>query len=173
MDVAPIRSRMSIGGHPIHPMLIHFPVAALLGLVCTDLGYALTGDSFWARAGTWLAAIGMLGSWFSGAIGALDLILVREIRRLVIAWCHAIFAVMLLSLATLNWMLRAGDLDEQLILPWGLYLSLLSGVMISLTSLLGGELVYDHAVGVSATKSIDRARRQQEIRKIEEDNLVD
>lgn len=172
MDVAPIRSRMSIAGHPIHPMLIHFPVAALLGLICTDLGYAFTGDPFWARAGTWLAAIGMLGGWFSGAIGALDLILVKEIRRLVIAWCHGIFAVMLLSLATLNWMLRAGDV-EALIIPWGLYVSLLSGVMISLTSLLGGELVYDHAVGVSAGKSIDRARRQQDIRKIEEDNLVD
>ena len=172
MDVAPIRSRMALFGHPIHPMMIHFPVAALLGLIGTDIGYALTGDSFWARAGTWLAAIGMLGGWFSGLIGVLDLVLVREIRRLVIAWCHGIMAVMLLSLATLNWLLRLGDV-EGLIIPWGLYVSLLSGVMISITSFLGGQLVYDHAVGVAAEKSINRARRNEKIRNIEEDRLVD
>ncbi|MGM0570529.1 DUF2231 domain-containing protein [Marinobacter sp.] len=172
MDVAPIRSRMALFGHPIHPMLIHFPVAALLGLIGTDIGYAISGDAFWARAGTWLAAIGMLGGWFSGAIGLLDLVLVKAIRRLVIAWCHGIMAVMLLSLATLNWLLRLGD-AQALIVPWGLYVSLLSGVMISITSFLGGQLVYDHAVGVASEKSVDRARRNEEIRKMEEDRPVD
>lgn len=172
MGVAPIRSRMAIFGHPIHPMLIHFPVAALLGLICTDIGYALTGDSFWARAGTWLAAIGVFGGWFSGLIGVLDLILVKAIRRLVIAWCHGIMAVMLLSLATLNWLLRLGD-AQALIIPWGLYVSLVSGVMISITSFLGGQMVYDHAVGVAADKSVERARRDQQIRQIEKKRLVD
>src|SRR5690554_2590918 len=172
MDVAPIRSRMALFGHPIHPMLIHFPVAALLGLSGTDIGYALTGDSFWARASTWLAAIGMMGGWFSGAIGVLDLLLVKAIRRLVIAWCHGIMAVMLLSLATLNWLLRLGDV-EALIIPWGLYVSLVSGVMISITSFLGGQMVYDHAVGVAADKSVERARRDQQIRQIEKKRLVD
>lgn len=168
MDVAPIHSRMALFGHPIHPMLIHFPVAALLGLIGTDIGYAISGDDFWARAGTWLAAIGMLGGWFSGTIGLLDLLLVKAIRRLVIAWCHGIMAVMLLSLATFNWLLRVGD-AEALILPWGLYVSLLSGVMISITSLLGGQLVYDYAVGVAAEKSINRARRKRKIRQMDED----
>ncbi len=172
MGVAPIRSRMAIFGHPIHPMLIHFPVAALLGLICTDIGYALTGDSFWARAGTWLAAIGVFGGWFSGLIGVLDLVLVKAIRRLVIAWCHGIMAVMLLSLATLNWLLRLGD-AQALIIPWGLYVSLVSGVMISITSFLGGQMVYDHAVGVAADKSVERARRDQQIRQIEKKRLVD
>ena len=172
MGVAPIRSRMAIFGHPIHPMLIHFPVAALLGLICTDIGYALTGDSFWARAGTWLAAIGVFGGWFSGLIGVLDLVLVKAIRRLVIAWCHGIMAVMLLSLATLNWLLRLGD-AQALIIPWGLYVSLVSGVMISITSFLGGQMVYDHAVGVAADKSVERARRDQQIRQIEKKRLMD
>ncbi len=172
MGVAPIRSRMAIFGHPIHPMLIHFPVAALLGLICTDIGYALTGDSFWARAGTWLAAIGVFGGWFSGLIGVLDLVLVKAIRRLVIAWCHGIMAVMLLSLATLNWLLRLGD-AQALIIPWGLYVSLLSGVMISITSFLGGQMVYHHAVGVAADESVERARRDEQIRQIEKKRLVD
>lgn len=142
-----ISSKMSIAGHPIHPMLIHFPVAALIGLIAADLAYVLTGDYFWARAGVWLVGVGVVGGWVSGSVGLLDLLLVDKIRRLITAWCHAILAVMLLSLATLNWMLRIGQADAA-ILPWGLYLSLASGVLIGLTSFFGGQLVYDHAVGV-------------------------
>lgn len=150
-----IVSRMSILGHPIHPMLIHFPVAALLLLIATDIGYVLTGDFFWARAGVWLAGIGMAGGWVSGSVGLLDLVIVEQIRRLITAWCHALLAVMLLSIATLNWFIRVGE-PEALILPWGLYLSLLTGFLITITSLLGGELVYDHAVGVSPDKMAER-----------------
>ena len=142
-----IISKMSIAGHPIHPMLIHFPVAALLGLIATDLAYVLTTDPFWARASLWLAGVGALGGWVSGSAGLIDLMAVPRIRRLVTAWCHALLAVMLLSLASLNWLLRYGDAAGQ-ILPWGLYLSLLTGGLIGLTSYLGGRLVYDFAVGV-------------------------
>src|SRR5690606_28634478 len=98
----PIMSRMSLGGHPIHPMLIHFPVAALMGMVATDLAYLFSGDYFWARAGLWLAGTGALGGWVSGTVGLIDLISVPRIRRLISAWCHATLAVMLLSLASLN-----------------------------------------------------------------------
>lgn len=162
----PVISKLAIAGHPIHPMLIHFPVAALLGLFATDLAFVMTDDFFWARAGFWLATVGVFGGWLSGLIGLLDLILVRAIRRLVTAWCHGLMAVMLLSLATLNWMLRLGD-PAALIVPWGLYLTLLSGFMIGLTSFLGGQLVYDHAVGVAGEKSTLRAQKQQQIKDLE------
>lgn len=154
-----IISRMSIRGHPIHPMLIHFPVAALLLLIASDIAYVLTGDFFWARAGLWLAGVGVAGGWVSGSVGLLDLIIVEQIRRLIVAWCHAVLAVMLLSIATLNWFLRIGE-PELLILPWGLYLSLLTGLLITVTSLLGGQLVYDHAVGVSPEKMAERRESQ-------------
>ncbi|MFY0664845.1 MAG: DUF2231 domain-containing protein [Natronospirillum sp.] len=147
MPLQSIASRMSIKGHPIHPVLIHFPVAALLGLVCTDLAYLWTGDFFWARASIWLVGIGALGGWVSGTVGLIDLLIVPRIRRLITAGCHAILAVMLLSLASLNWLLRLGD-PAAVVWPWGLYLSLLTAGVIALTSFLGGKLVYEFAVGV-------------------------
>lgn len=143
----PIMSKMAIGAHPIHPMVIHFPVAALIGLMATDIAYLLSEDYFWARASLWLAGIGALGGWISGSIGLIDLIAVPRIRRLITAWCHAILAVMLLSLASLNWLFRI-DGATALIWPWGLYLSLLTGLLIAVTSTLGGKLVYERAVGV-------------------------
>ncbi|BBI51790.1 hypothetical protein HORIV_42110 [Vreelandella olivaria] len=40
-----------------------------------------------------------------------------RIRRLITGWSHAIVAVVMLSLASLNWLLRFND--PSAILPWG------------------------------------------------------
>lgn len=142
-----IPSRAAIHGHPLHPMLIHFPVAALFGLVASDLGYLYSGDPFWARASLWLAGVGAFGGWIASSMGLVDLLLVRRVRRLITAWCHAILAVMMLSLASLNWLQRY--LAAEHIFPWGLYLSALTALLIVLAALLGGKLVYEHTVGVN------------------------
>ncbi|QDP73349.1 DUF2231 domain-containing protein [Legionella israelensis] len=147
MSQEPIISRMSIAGHPIHPMLIHFPVAALLGLMATDCAYIYTKDFFWARAGFWLAVVGTLGGALSGLIGLIDLITVARIRRLISGWCHAIFAITMLSLATFNWLLRMPDPAVN-IFPAGVYMSFLTTFLIFLTSIMGGQLVYEYGVGV-------------------------
>lgn len=157
----PIFSRMAILGHPLHPMLIHFPVAALVSVIATDLAYVFTADDFWARAGLWLTGVGALGGWVSGTAGLVDLVSVPRIRRLITAWCHAIFAVMLLSLATFNWLLRVGEPAAQ-IWPWGLYLSLFSGALITITGVLGGRLVYEFAVGVDTDHEAKKSRPSRE-----------
>ncbi|MDX9875566.1 MAG: DUF2231 domain-containing protein [Spongiibacteraceae bacterium] len=143
----PILSRVTLFGHPLHPMLVHFPVAALVGLGGSDLAYIWTGDPFWARAGLWLAGVGAAGGWAASSLGVADLILVRRIRRLITGWCHAILAVMMLSLASMNWLLRFDDAERH-VLPWGFSLTLFTALLIALTAALGGRLVYEHAVGV-------------------------
>lgn len=142
----PIISRMSVAGHPIHPMLIHFPVAFLLGLVGADLTYIYTADPFWARVGLWLAGLGSLGGWLAALAGLVDLVFVVHIRNLAIAWIHALLAVMTLSLASFNWLLRFNDTSGFNL--WGLYITLLTAALITVTSVLGGQMVYGHAVGV-------------------------
>jgi uncharacterized membrane protein len=142
-----IISRAAIAGHPLHPMMIHFPVAALLGLVASDLAYLWSSDPFWSRASLWLAGIGSLGGWLASLAGLIDLLIVERIRLKITAWCHAIIAVMMLSLATLNWLLRYQGLEQHMQL-WCLYLSLLTAGLIALAAYLGGRLVYEQAVGV-------------------------
>lgn len=147
----PILSRAAIAGHPLHPMMIHFPVAALIGLVGTDAAHLAGGDPFWARAGLWLAGVGALGGWGASLAGLVDLLSVARIRRLLTAWMHALAAVMMLSMATLNWLLRLGDDPGTHIAPWGLALTLLTAAFIGLAAYLGGRLVYEHAVGVDTS----------------------
>lgn len=144
----PILSRAAVAGHPLHPMLIHFPVAALIGLLGTDAAYLWTGDPFWSRASVWLAGVGAGGGWLASLAGLVDLLFIRRVRRLITAWGHALIAVMMLSLATFNWMLRVGGDPGRLVAPWGLGLTLLTAAFIGLAAYLGGRLVYEHAVGV-------------------------
>lgn len=143
-----IRSRISIAGHPVHPTMVHFPIALLLAGFASDAAYFFTTDFFWARASLWLIGVGALGGWVAGSVGLLELIISHPLRYLITAWNHAILAVVMLSLATFNWMIRYEHATE-LILPWGIYLSLLTSALILLTSLLGGQLVYEHGVGVN------------------------
>jgi len=155
MAKSPIRSRAAVSGHPLHPALIHFPIAALLMLVGSDIGYLLTRDPFWARAGLWLAGVGVAGGAISGFAGAIDLVTVARIRRLVTAWAHGLLAVMLLSLASFNLLLRLDDMVAHL-LPWGLYVSLLTAALIKVTGFLGAQLVYEYAVGVDVAEADSR-----------------
>lgn len=147
----PILSRAAIAGHPLHPMMIHFPVAALIALVGADAAYVYGGDPFWARAGVWLSGVGALGGWVASLAGLVDLLTVTRIRRLITAWGHALIAVMMLSLATLNWLLRLGEDPGALVRPWGLGMSVLTAGFIALAAYLGGRLVYEHAVGVDTS----------------------
>jgi uncharacterized membrane protein len=43
------RSTASIVGHPIHPMLIPFPIACFVGTLLTDITYWRTADMLWAN----------------------------------------------------------------------------------------------------------------------------
>lgn len=143
----PIASSMAIFGHPVHPMLVHFPVAALLGLVASDVAFIYTEDPFWARLGLWLAGVGSLGGWVAALFGFLDWLVVRKIRAMVSASIHGILAITMLSLASFNWIWRLDDAIAP-ILPWGIYVSVLTAAMIAVTSALGGILVFEYGVGV-------------------------
>lgn len=148
----PIPSRIGIGGHPLHPALVHFPVAMLTALVGADVVYMLSGDPFWQRAGLWLSGVGTFGGWAAGMLGLADWLIVGRIRRLVSGACHAITAVMMLSVASLNWIIRLNPVP-----PDGmqvhLFLSLFTAALVALAGWLGGRLVYEHAVGVAPHES--------------------
>ncbi|NBD21033.1 DUF2231 domain-containing protein [Aquabacterium fontiphilum] len=148
----PIHSRVRLAGHPLHPMLVHFPVAMLLAVLGADLGHWLTGDGFWQRAALWLAGVGAAGGWVAGAVGTADWMLTRRIRNLVTAACHGVAAVMMLSIATLSWYWRwlAGPAEEPLWLA--VLLSVLAAALVGLASMLGGRLVYEQAVGVVTSR---------------------
>ena len=54
------RSTAQIGGHPIHPMLIPFPIVCFIGTLVTDIVFVNNGDPGWATASRYLLGIGLV-----------------------------------------------------------------------------------------------------------------
>jgi len=92
--------------------------------------------------------VGALGGWAASLAGLVDLLAVAAVRRKITAWGHALIAVMMLSLASMNWALRLLADPAQWLWPWGLGLSLGTAAFIALAAYLGGRLVYEQGVGV-------------------------
>jgi uncharacterized membrane protein len=145
-------SRVSVARHPLHPMLVHFPIALLMVALVTDLAFWYTGDPFWARMSHWLIGFGTLGGFAAAATGTVELLWVRDIRLLTAAWSHFVAAMVLLSIASANWVMRLGA-QQEFIVPWGIYASALTFVALSMAGVVGGKLVYEHQVGVQVDRS--------------------
>lgn len=142
-----VESTANIAGHPIHPMLVLFPAAFLVGALVTDIVYAVNGASFWADASIWLVGAGLVMGAIAGLAGATDFFTLERPRQLTIGWVHAIGNVGVVVVSLINLLLRVGD-PAAAILPWGLVLSIIVSATLLVTGWAGGELAYRHGIGV-------------------------
>lgn len=138
---------VAVSRHPLHPALVTFPIAFLIGALPSDLAYLLLGDEFWARASLWLLGVGTLMGGVAGGAGTVELLAVQGIRHRAAAWSHFVMAVMLLSVGFINWLSRLHD-PQAAVWPMGLYLSALGALLVAAAGWLGGKLVFEDQVGV-------------------------
>ncbi|WP_417309345.1 DUF2231 domain-containing protein [Devosia sp.] len=141
-----IGSAVAVAGHPVHAMLVHFPIALVISTLGADGLYWLTADPFWVRAGLWAAGFAFAFGVLASIAGTIELLAVPGIRVRVASWNHAIAAVTLLAVVGANWGLRLNA--PEAVLPHGLLLSVLASVLTGLAGWHGGKLVFDHGVGL-------------------------
>lgn len=139
-------SVVALVGHPIHVMMVHFPIAFVVATLGIDILYWWTGDEFWVQAGLWSAGFAFWSGVAASIVGIAEMLLVPGIRVLEASWSHAVAAMTLVAIAGANWGERL--FNPELILPHGLILSLLASVMTGFAGWHGGKLVFDHGVGV-------------------------
>ncbi|CAN5259493.1 DUF2231 domain-containing protein [soil metagenome] len=144
-------SKIAVAGHPVHAMLVAFPVALAMCTLGADAFYWWTGDIFWARAALWASGMAFLLGVLAGISGTVELLLVAGIRARAASWTHFIIAVMLLSILGANWGYRLTSGFEQAVLPWGLLLSAFAAAFTAVTGWHGGKLVFDYQIGTSST----------------------
>jgi uncharacterized membrane protein len=140
-------SIVAVAGHPIHAMMVAFPIALTLTTLGSDLFFWWTGDVFWDRASLWACGAAFWLGIAAGIAGTAELLLVPGIRNRAASWTHAVAAMMLLSILGMNWGLRL-HADETAILPLGLALSGLGAVFVGLAGWHGGKLVFHHGIGL-------------------------
>src|SRR5690554_3099156 len=115
-------SFVSIKGHPIHPMLVPFPIAFLAGALLADIAFLFERRVFWAEASFWLLGAGVLLGVLAGLTGTLEATKVPKARNLAITWIHGGANVVVVIAAATNWTLRWGD-HAQAVVPTGIALS--------------------------------------------------
>jgi uncharacterized membrane protein len=161
-------STAKIGTHPIHPMLIPFPIAFLIATLFCDFAYWVTGAGGWAVAAMWLLGAALVMGAAAAIAGFVDFFGSERIRALSHAWQHMIGNVIAVTLALVSFGLRWGYGAESMVLPWGLLLSLAIVGILGFTGWRGGDLVYVHGVGMephatqttAGTLSEEEARRE-------------
>jgi uncharacterized membrane protein len=141
-----VGSAVALVGHPIHVIMVHFPIAFAIATLGVDVFYWFSGDAFWARVGIWSTGMAFWSGVAASIVGTGELLLVRGIRLLEASWSHAVAAMTLVAIVGANWGLRL--IDPASILPHGLVLSALASVMVGFAGWHGGKLVFAHGVGI-------------------------
>jgi uncharacterized membrane protein len=144
------RSTAQIAGHPIHPMLIPFPVAFFVATFACDLAFWQSGNPASATASLWLLGAGLVMAALAAVMGLIDLIGEPQIRQLSDAWLHAGGNIVAVLIELFNFYIRYPN-PAPAVIPNGLLLSLVVVLILLFTGWKGWEMVYRHRVGVSDT----------------------
>lgn len=142
-----VTSSVAIAGHPIHPIIVVFPVAFLTGAAGADIGYWLTQDFFWARASVWLIGLGLGAGILAAIVGMSDFLRVPRVQKRTAGWLHMLLNISALLLTGINFWLRVGN-PQAVVIPVGAILSIVVATLLGLGGWYGGELSFRHKVGV-------------------------
>jgi uncharacterized membrane protein len=157
-----LRSTAAINGHPLHPLLVPFPIAFLVGALLTDLTFQGSGDVFWARASAWLIGAGLVGGALAALAGFVDFIASERIRSIRNVWYHFIGNAIALILSAISLYLRLSG-EAPSVTGTELLLSVLVVLIFAVTGWLGGELVFRHGVGMAGERSALEIEREPQI----------
>ena len=142
------RSTASIAGHPIHPMLIPFPIAFFVATFVCDVVFWQTSNTMWATAAIWLLGAGIVMAALAALAGLTDVLGEPRIRALSDVWWHAGGNVVVVLIQLYNWWIRYSA-GTSAVVPEGLVLSLIVVCILVFTGWKGWEMVYRARVGVA------------------------
>lgn len=158
-------SKAKIAGHPIHPMLVGFPIALYTATVACLFAYAGTADVFWFRAALTANVAGLVMAALAIIPGAIDLFSLPSGSSVRTAgYAHAGFNVAANVLFLIDavvlwraWDNRAlvdGHYAVQVIAP--LVIGIVGLLTLVVAGALGWTLVQTHHVGVDMGAAMER-----------------
>jgi len=144
-------SKASFKGHPIHPMLIPFPIALWIFSLVSDFIYVFgAGSMVWREMALYTMAGGLIGALAAAVPGYIDYRSIKEAQTAAIGWWHMVINLTVVMLYTINMLLRLVS-DNNVAAP--IFLSLVGVGLLGISGWLGGEMVYVHGVAVEQPAS--------------------
>lgn len=142
-----MESKAKLFGHPIHQMLIVFPLGLLGMAALFDAIQWFSGDGDWSRHAYAMMGAGILSGLVAAVFGLIDYLAIpSNTRAKKIGMLHGGGNVIVTGMFILSWWLRRdnpGDPGTAALL-----LSIGGALLALVTGWLGGELVDRLAVGV-------------------------
>jgi uncharacterized membrane protein len=144
-----MESRVKLLGHPVHPMLIVFPLGLLATAVAFDIVALAQNDQAWFRISFWMIAAGIVGGLLAAVFGLIDWMAIpRNTRAKRIGLYHGGSNVLVVLLFIVSWLMRQGN--EEIPTSGALALSFIAVLIALVGGWLGGELVDRLGVGVDS-----------------------
>ena len=142
-----MEARAKLFGHPIHQMLIPFPLGLLGAAVVFDIVYLVNGSPRFADIAYWLIVGGIVAALVAAPFGTLDWLKIpKGTRAKRVGTLHGLGNVVVVLLFLASWWLRR---DNPLTPETVASALAIGGFALSgLTAWLGGELVDRLGVGV-------------------------
>jgi uncharacterized membrane protein len=154
-----MQSKVTIYGHPVHPMLIVLPLGLLPASVFADVFHHIIENPTWGSVSFWLMVAGVLTGLAAGAVGFVDwksLPIGTRARR--VGAIHGLTNVVALVVFLASLLLRFGDPSRPS--PFATSVGVIGLFIAVLGGWLGGELVFRLGVGVhQAEESTETPQR--------------
>ena len=149
-----MKTKATLFGHPVHQMLIVFPLGLLAMATVFDVIRLATGSSALGVASYYMIAAGVVSGLVAAVFGLIDwLDLPGHTRAKAVGAWHAIGNVVVVLLFAASWLVRRDDPAGP---PTLAFLLALAGAGLALvTGWLGGELVDRLGVGVHDGANLD------------------
>lgn len=142
-----MEARVKVAGHPVHQMLIVFPLGLLTTALIFDVIHLITGSATASLVSYWMIAAGVIGGLCAAVFGLADWWgIPPNTRAYRLGLLHGIGNVCVVTLFAISWFLRRPDPGNPSVLA--LVLMVLGAGLSLVTGWLGGELVDRLGVGV-------------------------
>ena len=136
--------------HPLHPILVHLPIAFFLVSFLLDIGSYVWGGNDFVRGSWYTMLVALIGAGVASIPGFVDW---WDIRKDNPAYktglYHMVLNLVAVALYVANIFLRCvnhHDAAETPIMPF--IMSIIGVILLSISGYLGGVMVYDDGIGV-------------------------
>ena len=142
-----MRTPASIAGHPIHPMLVPIPIGLwIFSLVCDLIAAGGSANPAWQTVALYTMGGGIVGALLAAVFGLIDLLSLPPGPRRT-ALTHMAINLVVVALFVVNFWMRYGSTSQGSAPLW---LSIVAIGLLVISGWLGGKMVYEHGIGVSA-----------------------
>ncbi|SDU11991.1 Uncharacterized membrane protein [Verrucomicrobium sp. GAS474] len=146
-----MKSSASIAGHPLHPILVAFPIGLWTFAFVCDLAFACFPSHYaWKEAALFCIGGGLIGALVAAVPGFVDYAGITGKGRLKkIAIYHLVLNLTGFAIFGWSFSLRWADLAGHLARPLPVVLAAGGVLLITVAGWYGGEMVYKHRMAVS------------------------